>query len=69
MIVADTNIIASLWVPNDMDELAYKLLETDPDWVAPIYWRSEFRSVTTNICELSCCHFQLLLKLLTKRKH
>lgn len=47
MIVVDTNIIASLWVPNDMDQLAYKILEKDPDWVAPSLWRSEFRNVLT----------------------
>lgn len=45
MIVVDTNVIASLWVPNDMDELAYKVLEKDPDWIAPLLWRSEFRNV------------------------
>lgn len=45
MIAVDTNVIASLWVPNDMDEVAYKVLEKDPDWVAPLLWRSEFRNV------------------------
>lgn len=45
MIAVDTNVIASLWVPNDMDELAYKVLQKDPDWVAPLLWRSEFRKV------------------------
>ena len=45
MIAVDTNVIASLWVPNDMDKLAYKVLEKDPDWVAPLLWRSEFRNV------------------------
>jgi predicted nucleic acid-binding protein len=45
MIAVDTNVIASLWVPNDMDEFAYKVLEKDPDWVAPLLWRSEFRNV------------------------
>ncbi len=36
MIAVDINVIASLWVPNDMDEFAYKVLEKDPDWIAPI---------------------------------
>lgn len=45
MIAVDTNVIASFWVPNDMDELAYKVLEKDPDWIAPLLWRSEFRNV------------------------
>jgi predicted nucleic acid-binding protein len=47
VIVVDTNVIASLWVPNDTDELAYKVLEKDSDWIAPLLWRSEFRNVLT----------------------
>ena len=58
MIVVDTSIIASLWVPNDMEELAYEVLRKDPDWVAPLLWRSELRNVLAlylrkNILELS----------------
>jgi predicted nucleic acid-binding protein len=45
MIVADTNLIAGLWVPNQMEELAYATLKKDPDWVAPVLWKSEFRNV------------------------
>lgn len=45
MIVVDANVIAGLWVPNDMEELAYKVLKTDSDWVAPLLWCSELRSV------------------------
>src|SRR5690625_6243491 len=45
MIVVDTSVIASLWVPNDMEDLAYQVLRKDPDWVAPLLWRSEIRNV------------------------
>ena len=45
MIVVDSKVIASLWFPNDMVELAYKILKKDADWIAPILWRSEFRNV------------------------
>ncbi|MCW9708962.1 serine hydrolase [Fodinibius salsisoli] len=45
MIVVDTNVIASMWVPNDMDEWVYKVLKKDDDWVVPLLWRSEFRNV------------------------
>jgi len=45
VIVVDTSVIASLWVPNDMEELAYEVLRKDPDWVAPLLWRSELRNV------------------------
>ena len=58
MIVVDTSVIASLWVPNDMEELAYQVLRKDPDWAAPLLWRSELRNVLAlylrkNILELS----------------
>src|SRR5690625_7035680 len=58
MIVVDTSVIASLWVPNDMEDLAYQVLRKDPDWVAPLLWRSEIRNVLAlylrkNILELS----------------
>jgi len=58
MIAVDTSVIASLWVPNDMEELAYQVLRKDPDWVAPLLWRSELRNVLAlylrkNILELS----------------
>jgi predicted nucleic acid-binding protein len=45
MIVVDTNVIASMWVPNDMDEWVYKVLRKDDDWIAPLLWRSEFRNI------------------------
>lgn len=57
MIVVDTNLIASMWVPNDMDKWAYQVLTKDSNWVAPLLWRSEFRNVLAiylrkNILEL-----------------
>jgi predicted nucleic acid-binding protein len=45
MIVVDTNIIATLYLPTELTGHAERLLETDPEWVAPLLWRSEFRNV------------------------
>lgn len=62
MIAVDTNVIASLWVPNDMDELAYKVLEKDSEWVAPLLWRSEFRNVLAIYLRADIIKFSVALQ-------
>ena len=45
MIVADTNIISYLLLPTEFSDQASKLYKIDPEWAAPVLWRSEFRNV------------------------
>lgn len=45
MIVVDTSVLASLWIPNETEELAFQVLRKDPEWIAPLLWKSELRSV------------------------
>ena len=47
MIVVDTNILAHFWLPSDATDLSDRLYQQDPEWIAPILWRSEFRNVVT----------------------
>lgn len=45
MIVVDTNVLAYLYLPGNHTSRAEALLQKDPEWVAPVLWRSEFRNI------------------------
>jgi predicted nucleic acid-binding protein len=45
MIVVDTNIIGYLFLTSDRSSQAEQALRKDPDWAAPLLWRSDFRNV------------------------
>lgn len=45
MIVVDSNVLAYLYLPTDHTPRAEALLQKDPEWAAPVLWRSEFRNI------------------------
>jgi len=45
LIVVDTNVVAHLIIPGGRAQDATWLYESDPEWAAPLLWRSEFRNV------------------------
>ncbi|MBD3320672.1 MAG: PIN domain-containing protein [Chitinivibrionales bacterium] len=45
MIVVDTNIISYFYLQTTFSSKAELLFQKDPDWAAPILWKSEFRNV------------------------
>ena len=44
MIVADTNLIVHLGIRSEWTSIAEQVFGKDPEWHAPVLWRSEFRS-------------------------
>ncbi|MCR6497313.1 type II toxin-antitoxin system VapC family toxin [Thermomonas sp. S9] len=45
MIVVDSNVLAYLYLPGAFTGAAERLLARDPDWHAPVLWRSGFRNI------------------------
>ena len=45
MIVVDSNVVAYLYLPGEFTASAEKLLQREPDWAAPLLWRSELRNI------------------------
>lgn len=63
MIVVDTNILAYLLLPSEHSARADALFSEDPDWSAPILWRSEFRNLLAGFLRRKTLTFDEVLKL------
>ena len=49
MIVVDANVLVYFWAGGPGAPLAEAVLQRDPTWIAPLLWRSEFRSAVLKL--------------------
>ena len=64
MIVADTNVIAYLWIPGVHTSQAESALRKDANWAAPLLWRSEFRNILTGYIRRNQISFDTAMQLM-----
>lgn len=68
MIAVDTNVLVYLWLPSPKTAVAEKIYYTDPLWIAPVLWRSEFRNVVSQYLKRGV-PFDLVLESIDKAEN
>ena len=63
MIVVDTNLLVHFYLRSERSELADKAFLKDPEWVAPLLWRSEFLNVLTTCLRKNIVNLELAIEI------
>ncbi len=66
MIVVDSNVLAYLYLPGEHTAAAEQLLEREPEWAAPVLWRSEFRNILAGYLRRKMLTFEQACSLQTE---
>ncbi len=64
MIVADTNLIVYLLIEGDRTDEVDAFYAREPDWSAPLLWRSEFANVLSTYLRTARLDFSVCLELM-----
>jgi predicted nucleic acid-binding protein len=64
MIVADTNVIAYLFIPGVHTKFAENALRQDQNWATPLLWRSEFRNVLAGYIRRRLMPFDIAVQIM-----
>lgn len=62
MIVVDSNILVHFFLSGEQRSLLERVHSRDPEWVAPILWRSEFRNVCMKMNRFGNVPLPVLMK-------
>jgi predicted nucleic acid-binding protein len=68
VIVVDTNVIAYLYLPGAHASAVEALLARDPDWAAPLLWRSEFRNILAGYLRRGALTFEQAIAIQAEAK-
>ena len=63
MIAVDTNLLVHFYLRSERSELADKAFLKDPEWVAPLLWRSEFLNVLTTCLRKNIVNLELAIEI------
>jgi predicted nucleic acid-binding protein len=63
VIVVDTNLLVDAYVPRARTPLVEAVLARDPQWAAPLLWRSEFRNVLLRLIADGLLHLADALRI------
>jgi predicted nucleic acid-binding protein len=63
VIVVDANVLVHFYHFGEHTSAAASLLEEDPNWVAPVLWRSEFRNALVTHVRLGGLTLDLALRI------
>ena len=69
MIVVDTNILIHFYFPSDFSEVSEKVFLKDPNWIAPILWRSEFKNVVLGFYRKKIIDFNKAIEAIEKAEN
>lgn len=69
MIVVDSNVIAYLYLPGEFTASAEAWLEREPEWAAPVLWRSEFRNILAGYLRRAMITWEWALQVQQEAEH
>lgn len=66
MIVVDSNVLSYPYLPGEFTAAAEALLARDPEWAAPLLWRSEFRNILAGYLRRKTLSFEQVCAIQTE---
>jgi len=69
VIAVDTNVIAYLYLEGERSSASERLLAKDPEWIAPILWRSEFRNILALYLRRGVLDFEAALQIMREAEN